>query len=157
MTLSGSLRRAALIATFALLAAPCANATRVYIDFGDGNFANSGNLFPLSGSHDVDVDPNGSAGPINIGFSIDFGAGAVNSLYIHENGIVSFGSALGAFTPVASLADLGAPVIAPYYADLVSAPADNDDATVVNGQVFYSVGSADPYLNGAGEYTEAEA
>jgi hypothetical protein len=156
MAISLSLRRAALITTFALLAAPCANATRVYIDFGDGNFPNSGNFFALGDSHDVDVDNDSSAGPINIGFGIDFGAGTFNSLYINENGLVSFGAAINGYTSVASLADLGAPVIAPYYADLVSAAVDNDDATIIPGQVFYSSGQADPYPNSAGEYSTAD-
>jgi hypothetical protein len=157
VSISAALRRTAVLTVFAVLAAPAANATRIYIDFGDGNFDASGNFFPLAGSHDVDVDPDLSAGPIGIGFDIDFGAGPVNSLYLNENGLVSFGAALGnTFTPVASLADLGVPVIAPYYSDLVGAPLDGDDASIVQGQVFYSLGEADPFPDGANQYSLAE-
>jgi hypothetical protein len=160
MLLRSVARRGALAASLALLCAPYAYATRVYIDFGDGNFDTSGNLFALADSHDVDVDPNLSVGPIALGFNLDFGNGTIyNSLFLNENGIVSFGSALAgsSFTPVASLADLGVPVIAPFYSDLVGAPTDGDDSNIVLGQVFYSLGAADPFLNSAGEYTESEA
>jgi hypothetical protein len=153
-----TLRQIALLSVFALLCAPSARAGRIFIDFGDGNFDQSGNFFPLADSHDVDVDPNLSAGPIALPFSINIDGTAYTSFFLNENGAITFGSALpaGVFTSVTDLADLGVPVIAPFYADLVAAPADDDDANIIPGQVFYSSGEADPAADSSGAYSLAE-
>ena len=155
-----TLRRCALAATVALVCAPSAWAGRVFIDFGDGNFANTGNDFTLADSHAVDVRNDGSSGPIALGFNVDFGNGTVyHDLFINENGIVSFGSALSApFDSVASLADLGVPVIAPFYLDLKSDAPISDDEILSPplGQVFYSLGAADPFPDALGQYDPAE-
>lgn len=159
MSISVPLRRCVLAAAAALLCAPYAHATRAFIDFGEGNFALSGNFFPLSDSHDVDVDPNKSVGPIALPFGLDFGSGTVyNSFFLNENGAITFGTALpdGTFTSVTNLANLGVPVIAPYYSDLLAAPTDGDDSNIIPGQVFYSSGTADPLPNSSGEYSPDE-
>ena len=76
------------------------------------------------------------------------------SLYASENGAVSCGapiptgfSAAGApaFQPVASLTELGVPVIAPFYADLRSGAASTAGGI---GNVVYQYGRADPYADG---------
>jgi hypothetical protein len=158
MSTRTSLRQIAVLATLTLMCAPGAHAARIYIDFGDGNFDQSGNAFPLGDSHDVDVDPNLSAGPIALPFSLNVDGTSYTSFFLNENGAITFGSALpaGVFTSVTNLADLGVPVIAPFYADLQSAPADGDDANIIPGQVFYSSGEADPLKDSSGNYSLAE-
>jgi hypothetical protein len=153
-----TLRQIAFLSVFALVCVPSAHATRIFIDFGDGNFDQSGNFFPLADSHDVDVDPNLSAGPIALPFALNIDGTSYSSFFLNENGAITFGSALpaGVFTSVTDLADLGVPVIAPFYADLVAAPADGDDATIISGQVFYSSGEADPTADSTGAYSLAE-
>ncbi|HEU4625606.1 MAG TPA: hypothetical protein VFS52_12615 [Steroidobacteraceae bacterium] len=160
MSSSKTFRDIAILCILSLVCAPSAYAGRIYIDFGDGNFDLSGNAFPVGTSQDVDVAPDQSAGPIALPFSLDFGTGTLyDSFFLNENGAITFGSALpaGVFTSVTSLADLGVPVIAPFYSDLVAAPSDGDVLNIVPGQVFYSLGQADPTPDAGGNYSLADA
>ncbi|MEO1243021.1 MAG: hypothetical protein AAFX54_14025 [Pseudomonadota bacterium] len=106
---------------------------------------------PVTGSgwiyQDVDLTNNAqcdrAGGPceIPIGFSIDFGLGPVDTLYLSENGIVSFGAALpdgddGSLTA----GQLTTPVIAPFYTDLISNAEVEDEV----GEIWWAPGRIDP-------------
>lgn len=151
----------------ALPALQPAAAKRIAIDF-EGAFDSSGNDFTFANSFRLNRQNNASCetpclAAIPLGFSVDFGAGLFDSVYINENGIVSFGTPLpGAglpFTSVADLGDFGIPVIAPYYADLATvfvASNPSPNPTLEQGELFYSAGQADPFADASGAYSLAE-
>lgn len=112
------------------------------------------------------LENDGSSGPIDLGFNIDWGQGPTSSIFISENGIVSFGAALGAYqnVPLANL--VGAPggptgVIAPYYADFQSNPSAEDDSLFVAGgfggsnDAFWQRGFVD--INHDGDFSDETA
>lgn len=145
----------------ASLAALPASARQIAIDFGDGNFPQSGNNFTLANTTELDLTNDGVSSAVDIGFDVNFGAGSTSStLFISENGVVSFGSPLasGSFTGASSLGALGAPVIATYFADLVStAPPPNDTPlNLTPGTITVSKGVADPLADASGAYSTAE-
>lgn len=59
----------------------------------------------------------GSTGLVNIGFNVNFYGTSTNSLYVNNNGNVTFGSPLGAFTPSGLIAS-SLKIIAPFWADV---------------------------------------
>lgn len=161
-----SLRLAVLAAAPLLSIALCtpAEARRISIDFGDGGFDSSGTNFTLANSFELDRRNDGTCDTpctgIDVGFDLDFGTGATySSLFVSENGIVSFGSALaaGSFTSAASLGALGAPVIATYYADLVSAAPSGELLDLTPGTIVASRGVADPLADALGAFSTTEA
>jgi hypothetical protein len=134
-----------------------AHAKNISIDFGDGNFAQSGNNFTLANTTELDRTGDAAGTAVDIGFGVNFGTGTTfSSLFVSENGVVSFGSGLGAFTGAASLGALGAPVIATYYADLVSRAPFGDPLALTKGTITASQGVADPFADGSGAYSTAE-
>ncbi len=159
--------RAGVLAFSGLMASATAVAGHIAIDFGYNQ--NDGQNFPFTASTDttscadgsslaascmVNLAGNQSSTAINLGFNIQIGSNTFSSLFINENGAVSFGGALpsGSFTSVSSLSGLiSGPVtgvIAPLYTDLttntiVSGPADPGQES---GSVFYGRGAVD--LNG---------
>ena len=91
-----------------------------------------------------------SSAAIPLGFSIDFGTGPVSTLFVNENGVVSFNAAVtpSSFT---SLASLGQPVIAPFFADLTSVTFQGTVFEMFGqnfGQLMYQRGSASALPNG---------
>jgi hypothetical protein len=58
----------------------------------------------------------GSVGPVSLGFTVNFG-GAFSSVYINNNGNLTFGSSLSAYTPF-PLSAAATPIIAPFFADV---------------------------------------
>src|SRR5258705_2959096 len=140
---------AALVALFALFAVP-AMARHTAIDFGPSfdptslpdpsgqNFGVANDCSSTGTGADaclVTVINNGSTGEIQLGFSINFGPGFTNvsTLFINENGILSFGAPVVGFAP--SLDAVGTPVIAPFYTELTSTdPAV--DCSCVQPNVF---------------------
>lgn len=159
MSILSRLQRFGLISALALAGAPAAEAGRIYIDFGDGNFATSGNNFTVANTHELDLRNDGSSVAIPLGFDIDIGTGSlVSEIFINENGIVSFGSALpaGSFASVASLAALGVPVIAPFYSDLQSTEPNGNVLDILPGEIFYSPGFADPFRDSGGAFNLGE-
>ena len=104
----------------------------------------------MSGSgwdyHELDLtnnarcDRNGGGCEIPIGFTIDFGEGPVDRLFISENGIVTFGAPLpegddGTRNP----GQLGRSYIAPLYTDMISVADAEDDL----GEIWQSQGRID--------------
>ena len=155
MTLRQRLLRASLLTACAFLISPAAHAKKVFIDFGGGIGTDSGNDW--SSFFEADLVGNGSSPSLSIGFTINTGAGNFDSLMINENGAITFGSALSTtFTPVSVLSTLGVPVIAPYYADLQSVTPNGDVFFVVDGEILYTLGVADPRPDANGEYSQAD-
>jgi hypothetical protein len=156
-TLVRKLMRASLLAACALIVSPAAQAKRVFIDFGDQT-STSGNNWDTSRSFEASLVGNGSSPSLTLDFSLDTGAGTFNSLFINENGAITFGSALSTtFSSVSALSTLGVPVIAPYYADLQSLAANGDVFFVEAGEILYSYGAADPRPDASGNYSSADA
>src|SRR5580658_7457792 len=86
---------------------------------GDGTACTPGSSGPESCPLTLVNDA--SSGAIALGFPIDFGSGPVTSLFVNENGIVSFNAPLSiSSSSFSNLSGLGQPVIAPYFADLTS-------------------------------------
>jgi hypothetical protein len=123
---------------------------------GDGTACTPGSSGPESCP--LTLINNGSTGAIALGFPIDFGTGAVSSLYISENGIVSFTAPITS-TSFGSLAALGQPVIAPFYADLTSVTFVGTvfEMSGTNfGQIMYQRGSASALLNSDGNFEQSD-
>lgn len=146
----------ALLLICSVFAASTSEAKRVFIDFGEN--LNSGNNWDSSQSFEADLLSNGSI-QVDLGFSVAIGGESFDSIVLSENGAVTFGATLGAsFQSVTSLADLGVPIIAPYYADMQSVVVDGEDVFEVNdGEILYSRGVADPRPDSAGDYSAADA
>ena len=168
---------AVVIGTFVLaLASAQAWAHHVSVDFGpifgtggDGDDFGTATLgdgsgacvagFTLPQSCPLNLLSDASTAAIPLGFSIDFGTGPVSSVFINENGIVSFGSAITT-TSFSSLASVGLPVIAPYFADLTSVafPVDGTVFTMSNtpGQLMYQTGKASALPDSGGSWNQAD-
>jgi len=108
------------------------------------------------------IAPN-SGTALALGFNVNFGTGITSTLFVNENGAVSFGApippastgAAPGFLPVASLTDLPVDVIAPFYADLVqNGRGANGDLGF--GDIVVQYGQADPYADEAGVYSLRE-
>ena len=108
---------------------------------------------------------------VKLTFDLRIGSSVFNSLFVNENGLVSFGAPITAaparlsgggalqtadepqpFIPVRSLGDFGIPVIAPFYADLVEGIRFEPGVPNV-GQVFVQYGFADPATDPQGNYS----
>lgn len=99
---------------------------------------------------------------VKLNFIFKIGSASYSSVNVNQNGFVTFGqagaasnkaaAAGNAFQPVNSLTELGTPVIAPFYADLVSAPNPTRNYL---GNVVVQYGTSDPYANG-GSYRAAD-
>jgi Nidogen-like/PEP-CTERM motif len=68
------------------------------------------------------MNPNddGSSNALELPFTVDFFGNSYSSIFVNNNGNISFGQALGAFTPVpfGSLSSSFPPIIAPFWADV---------------------------------------
>ncbi|WP_445767255.1 nidogen-like domain-containing protein [Rheinheimera sp.] len=76
-----------------------------------GPIATGFNNFTLAANDDA------SSGAINIGFDVDFFGLVFDQLYVNNNGNITFGSALSAYTPF-DLTSTGQQIIAPFFADV---------------------------------------
>jgi len=59
----------------------------------------------------------GSTDALELPFQLNFYGQVYNSLFVNNNGNVTFGSGMSSFTPF-DLGDLGHPLIAPFWADV---------------------------------------
>ena len=165
---------ATVMATLCVLVSAPAIAGHVSVDFGpifgsggDGDdfgtaSVNDGSgacvaTFTLPESCPLTLVNNASSGALDLGFPIDFGTGAVTSLYVNENGIVSFTGPVTS-TSFASLASVGLPVIAPYFADLNSVAFVDSVFDMVNvpGQLMYQRGSATALPDSTGAFNQTD-
>jgi hypothetical protein len=168
------------IALTALWSAP-SEARHIAIDFGDSYFSSGQNMgFQTVGvtlsdgtpacSNPLSILPqscflaltlDGST-EVELGFNVNFGSGNQHTLFVNENGAVSFGSALPATqAPSTTLAGIGLPVIAPFYADMQSGQYFDAATSVFDGShteaIMYGRGEADPVADSTGAYTAADA
>ena len=100
---------------------------------------------------------------VKLTFDVRIGASVFSSLFVNENGLVSFGAPISAgpatpraselqpFIPVSSLSEFKLPVIAPFYADLVEGIRFEPGVPNV-GEVFVQYGFADPATDTRGNY-----
>lgn len=63
------------------------------------------------------ANDDGSTGVVNMGFNVNFFGQNFSSLYVNNNGNVTFNSALSTFTPF-SLLSTSTPMLAPFFADV---------------------------------------
>ena len=125
----------------------------VRIDVGTANLDGNGQAWNAINAYDVSSDGNSAAIPI--GFGVDFGTGLLTSLFINENGFVSFGTTPVEFdSTTTDLTTLGGNVIAPYYADLTSGNVEGELTTFFDNDgnaiqsVSSSTGEIDPNADG---------
>jgi len=164
---------AAVVATLcvALTSAP-AGAKHLSVDFGpssdgdDFGFATVGNGSActagstLAESCPLTLLNDASSVEIPLGFTIDFGAvtGPVSSLWTNENGIVTFTGPITT-TSFSSLTSIGRPVIAPFFADMISVTfvgAVNEMSGTNFGQLMYQRGAATPLPESDGTFDLAK-
>jgi hypothetical protein len=60
----------------------------------------------------------GSTGSVPLGFTVDFFGTTFDNLFVNNNGNVTFGQALKAYTPFGLTTNTGTPIIAPFFADV---------------------------------------
>jgi len=98
----------------------------------------------LSGFDQQTLDRNddGSTGLVPIGFTIDFLGNTHDSLYVNNNGNVTFDNPLSIYSP-APLGNLGTDIIAPFWADVDTRNPDSGVVTygtnTVNGCLAFGV------------------
>ena len=130
-------------------------------DFGSNTVGNGTACTPGSSGPEscpLTLTNNASTIAVPLGFPIDFGGGAVSSLFINENGIVSFTAPITS-TSFTSLSALGQPVIAPYFADLTSVTFVGSVFEMSGqhfGQLMYQRGSAAAVEGSDGNFDQAD-
>jgi hypothetical protein len=70
----------------------------------------------------------GSAGPVAMGFTIDFFGVSRSTLFVNNNGNVTFDAALSTFTPF-NLSTTNRQILAPFFADVDTRPAASGKVT----------------------------
>jgi large repetitive protein len=123
---------------------------------GDGTACTTGSSGPESCP--LTLLNNASTGAIPLGFPIDFGNGPITSLYVNENGIVSFTGPITT-TSFSSLASVGQPVIAPFFSDLTSVTFVGTVFEMNGsnfGQIMYQRGSASALPGSDGNFDQAD-
>lgn len=128
----------------------------------DGTAACSDNLSLLPQSCFLALTLDASSTALELGFNVNFGTGNKHTLFVNENGVVSFDSALPVTSTLSpSLASIGLAVIAPFYADMQSGQYFDAATSVLDGShteaIMYGRGEADPTADSTGAYTSADA
>jgi hypothetical protein len=105
-----------------------------------------------------------SSSAVNLGFTIDFNDQLFSSVYVNNNGNVTFGKANASYVPEPMFSFRGMPIIAPYFVDVDTTKPQNKDSlghtispvqgTVSYGQGYYSGASG---LLNVGDYDHAKA
>lgn len=88
------------------------------------------NAYTLAGNDD------GSIGPVNLGFTLDFFGYSYSQVYVNNNGNLTFDGAQGTYTPY-DLTSTGRQIIAPFFADV---------DTRAGNTVTYGTGTVDGHL-----------
>jgi hypothetical protein len=159
---------AAVVATLCVaLTSPPAGARHLSVDFGqntgDGDDFGSSTVgqgtacvagSTLAESCPLTLVNDASSVEIPLGFTIDFGTGPVSSLWTNENGIVTFTGPITT-SSFSSLASIGRPVIAPFFADMISVAfvGTVTEMQFTNfGQLMYQRGAATPLPSSDGTF-----
>jgi hypothetical protein len=85
-------------------------------------------------SNTLEANDDGSTGLVNLPFTIDFFGNSYNSLYVNNNGNVTFNEPLSEYTPE-GLTSYGSPIIAPFWGDVDTAVEGSALVTYGNGTV----------------------
>ncbi len=93
-------------------------------------------ILPGFNSHSLSGNDDGSTGAVSLGFTVNFFGQNYTSLFINNNGNVTFDAPLSTFTPF-SLTSTGRVIIAPFFADV---------DTRVGNVVTYGTGTVDGHL-----------
>lgn len=81
--------------------------------------ANAGAVAPGFNATTLPANDDGSSAEITLPFSVNFYGTTYNSLFVNNNGNLTFNSAQGAYTPFGLGASyIGQPIIAPFFADV---------------------------------------
>ena len=82
----------------------------------------------------------GSTALVNLGFNVNFFGSNFTSLYVNNNGNVTFNAALGTFTPF-SLLSTSTPMLAPFFADVDTRNSNNVQygQATLGGQAVFGV------------------
>ncbi len=102
----------------------------VVVTTGGGNAANVGQA---DGRND-----DGYSGPINLGFTISFFGIDYTELFINNNGNVSFGNGISAYTPTGPQG-ASQPIISPFFADV-------DTRGALSGVVYVNQSIANEFI-----------
>ncbi len=84
-----------------------------------------------------------STSAVNLPFPVNFFGTTYNQLFVNNNGNVTFGEALGTYTPFGLTGNIGVPIIAPFFADVYTLTPGSDvvhyGVDTVNGQQAFGV------------------
>src|SRR3954452_9017598 len=88
------------------------------------------------------IDDSPSAGPINLGFTINFFGTSRSQVFVNNNGNVTFGAANTGYTPF-DLTHSTIPIIAPFFADVLTTDPSSGvttyGTTTFNGHAAFCV------------------
>jgi hypothetical protein len=106
----------------------------------DATVTLSSTILPGFHSKTLPANDDGSTGVTNLPFPIDFFGQSYSHLYVNNNGNVTFTAPLGQYTPE-SLAQIGVPMIAPFWADVDTrvGPVVTYGGGTVNGHTAFGV------------------
>jgi hypothetical protein len=82
---------------------------------------------------------------VNLPFSVDFFGNSFSSLYVNNNGNLTFQNANGTFTP-GSIAGAGQPIIAPFWADVMTTPGGPTSGDGITTYGSGTIGGAPAFM-----------
>ncbi len=77
----------------------------------------AGTVVPGFNSSTLPANDDGSTGAISIGFPVNFFGTTYTTLFVNNNGNITFSGPYSTFTPT-GLASIGMPIVAPFFADV---------------------------------------
>gem|GEM_PF-3002944 len=92
-------------------------------------------VIPFSGLTSLDPSDDGSSGAVALGFTIDYFGTSYSSVYVNNNGNLTFAGPLSAYTP-SGIGAVGSDIVAPFFADV---------DTRLGNTVEYATGTLDGY------------
>ena len=96
-------------------------------------WANPINMDSAFTANTLAPNDDGSTGAVSLGFAANFFGTTYGQTYVNNNGNITFGSPLSTYTPFGLTTNLGAPIIAPFFADV--------DTRVAGSPVTYGTGT----------------
>jgi hypothetical protein len=81
-----------------------------------------------------------STAAVNLGFSVDFFGALSSTVFVNNNGNVTFTDPLGQYTPDGLATGIGQPIIAPFFADVDTRGVAGGDNPVDSALVTYGTG-----------------
>lgn len=96
--------------------------------------AQAGSILPGFNGSTLGRNDDSSTGAVGIGFGFNFFGTTYTSLFVNNNGNVTFNTALNTFTPFGLTGGVSQPIIAPFFADV-------DTRNAASAQVTYGTGT----------------